>query len=628
MSMHRFQNFLRRASLLALVMLASCGGSDDGGLPPDLPFEEKAAAIELVQTELAASDLDYSSFEAGAAAFAAKLKASGKFKDTGFDVSEDRLVWMRLADGTTIVIPFNRKPSGAAAEKLAWEAARAGVASPAPAVAAAIAVGYPGSPQSALLNTFLSGDYQSGITAMRPLLTSAGYTQVTGGAANTKPLDGSLLEFLNLQDAGVIYVDGHGVSAPPSPEVPNPSGENWLYLGTRSDYTAELAKGYEDDFKAGLLIVGIEPSNGKSMVMMSDEFVKAHVKVAPKALVFLNTCWNGTRDRMAKAFFAGGAGTVLGWDRKVEDEDAYGTGLYFFDRLLGIRSLIPPAHGSAEPAWPTLIAEVFSDMSTAIRPGRIYSFASDRLGAKLKTYSASDTSRQILPSIRVVTVDQANNLLKLHGEFGPDTGSVTGNPGAGGVALQVISWTESQITVASVAGVTRIQVSKGTLLSNIAGVPNADFTFAEESIPSGSQQVLLAHVDIPKSPLARGTLGTTLIVNNVDKLQYVVGFQAASAPIALANTNFSAYLAPGSNIVTSLDNGNYTFPSLYQGFPLVYDNGDRLVVVLGRAFYGGSTGLTLGDAQTSLHNFTSTIRLRITKSLFDPVNTQVTFVAP
>src|SRR5690349_20492432 len=108
MSMHRFQSFLRRASLLALVLLASCGGSDDGGVPPDLPFAEKAAAIELVQTELAASDLDYSSFEAGAAAFAAKLKASGKFKDTGFDVSEDRLVWMRLADGTTIVIPFNR----------------------------------------------------------------------------------------------------------------------------------------------------------------------------------------------------------------------------------------------------------------------------------------------------------------------------------------------------------------------------------------------------------------------------------------------------------------------------------------------------------------------------------------
>lgn len=624
MSNRRFASLRWCAALLTALGIASCGGSDDEqALAPDTPFAEKAAALTWATTALATSGLDFSNFESGAAAFATTLKDSGKFEDVGFDVTEDRLIWMRLADGTTFVIPFNRKPSGSApAEPVTARTERALSVSEKAAVSSA--VGYPSSAQSALLYTFTADNYDSAIGKIRPLLTNAGYDQAHG--ASGVPYIGSLDDFLNLQDVGLLYVDGHGISK--APKTKDPSGQNWLYLSTNTDYTADVAAKYDDDFKNQRLVVGIESHNLSKMVMMSDVFVKAHVKVAPKALIIINTCWNGSSDRMANAFFANGAGTVLGWDKAVEDEDAYGTSLYLFDRLLGQQTLIPAAHASAEPKWPTLVAEVLADMLGTFRPGRSYSFATDRTGANLKSYLATDTSSQIVPSIRVVASDRANNLIRIYGQFGPDVGSVRGDPASSNVALTIRSWTTSEIDVTSVDGLTQIQVQKGTLLSNVAGIPNAEFTIAEESVPAGNAQRLIAHMDVPKSALARGALDTTLIVNNSDKLKYTVGFPPASAAVALADTNFSAYLIPSSNIVTSLDAGTYNFPALHQGFPVIFDNGDRLVIALKWAYYGGTTGLTLADAQNSVRAYTSTVKLRITKSLFSPVNTTVTFAVP
>lgn len=592
-------------SLLVAVLLVGCGGSSGSAESlPTQPFEEQQAGVDFAKDELIRLGVNFDNFDSKVAELVASLTASGHFKEVGIDVTEDRLAWAIFEDGTMMVIPFNRKPSSVP-PALVDEIGRA-------------AVGFPGKTNSALLNTFLADSYSSGIGSIRPLLESAGYSQVLGAIGT--PREGTLNDFLNLQDAGILYVDGHGVTASP----PDGSPDNWLYLGAKTSYTKNLKNLYADDFKKRRLIVGLESANDKTMVMMSDEFVKSNVKVAPKAFIFLNTCWNGTRDRMANAFFANGAGTVVSWNKAVEDSDAYNTSLYLFDRLLGLQTLVPDAHGPTEPGWPTLIEEVLNDMKTTVRPGQTYNFDVDRQGTQLKVYSSTDTARQILPSIRVVSFDQGANLIGIRGEFGPDAGTVVGLPGA--VPLTVRSWTSTQIEVSSKPGITQVRVQKGSLISNLGNVPNGNFTYGEEVIPAGTQQALVAFIDIPKSALARGTLGVTLIVNGVDKWKYVVGFPVASTAIPLANTNFSQYLAPSSNIVTSLDGGTYNFPSM--GYPLVYDNGDRLTVVMFQAGFGPISGLTLADAQTAVRNGTAGRTVRFTKSLFDPVNTMSTFNAP
>lgn len=555
MQNRKFPLFRWGAALLTVLAVAGCGGSDGDSAAPDQLFAEKAAALEYATTQLATSGIDFSNFESMAPAFATALKASGKFEATGFDITEDRLIWMRLPDGTTFVIPFNRRPTGPAAADPASGLTERPFAVTA-AATASTAVGYPSTAQAALFYTFTADNYSTAINRIRPLLTNAGYTQAHG--ASSVPYSGSLDDFMNLQDVGILYVDGHGIAN--APKKPDPDGQKWLYMGTSTEYTADVAAQHDDDFRNQRLVVGIETHNNTKMVMMSDVFVKAHVKVAPKALVFINTCWNGSSDRMANAFIANGAGTVLGWDKRVEDPDAYDSSRYLFDRLLGQQSLFPTAHASAEPTWPTLVAEVLADMAGTFRPGHSYSFATDRYGSNLRSFSAPVTSSQIVPSIRVVASDQANNLIRIYGQFGPDAGTVRGDPASSNVALTIRSWTATEITVTAVSGITQIQVQKDTLHSNIAGIPNADFTFSEDVVPAGNAQRLVAHVDIPKHALARGALETTLIVNNSDKFKYVVGFPPASAPVALADTNFSVYLRPSASIVTSLDAGIYTFP--------------------------------------------------------------------
>lgn len=80
--------------------------------------------------------------------------------------------------------------------------------------------------------------------------------------------------------------------------------------------------------------------------------------------------------------------------------------------------------------------------------------------------------------------------------------------------------------------------------------------------------------------------------------------------------------------MTALDDGVYTFLSLYNGFPLVFDNGDRVSIYLYRALYGGTSGLTLSDAQNTVRNATSHLKLKVKVSLFSPANTTYSFVAP
>gem|GEM_PF-5944143 len=595
--------------------LWGCGGSsgEDLQLPPPLPYAVQEEAAQAVRDELSTSGITVENFADKVDGFVAAMRATGKFSEVGFDNGESRQIWMTLPDGVLFVIPFDRSPAGTPPPDSRFE----NLTGRAPN-------GFPGASKSALLYTFLDPSYLNATGAVRPYLAEPGYTQVTEGAGF---LDGTLDDFEKLQDVGLLYIDGHGVELFPTTPL-NPGRKQWLYLATSTERSADVSEEHQQDFQTKRLIFGFEPKNGKATVLMSHLFVKDYVKVGSKSLVFINTCYNGRSSLMADAFIANGAGTVLGWSRRVEDDDAYGSGLFFFDKLIGLRELIPNAHGPTDPNWPSLISETYAAMQSAKRPGLNYEFDTDKFGAKLRMFTASDSPAMIRPSIRNVTYDSDKALITLYGRFGTSPGVVIGNPDSTGVNLPIKFWSDSEIRVDYVSGVTEVAVDNSSFVSNRATLPLGEFTFAEESIPNGQFQILVSHVDIPKHPLARGAMGVTLIVDGADKFRYVVGFPVASAALPLTHTLTANALAPSSNIVTSLDSGTYNYPSLYQGYPLIYDCGDRLVVVINRVGYGGNTGWTLADAQASLHNYTDRVKLRITKSLFDPVNSSTTFVAP
>ncbi len=605
--------------ILSFVLISfgvwGCGGGSGGDLqlPPSLPYSVQEAAMQTVRDELSTSGITVENFADKVDGFVAAMRATGKFSEVGFEKIEGQLIWMTLSDGVQFVIPFDRNAAGSAPPDSRFENLSGRAAS-----------GFPGASKSALLYTFVDSSYLNATGSVRPFLEEPGYTPVTEGA---QYLDGSLDDFEKLQDVGLLYIDGHGVELFPTTPL-NPGRKLWLYLATSTEPTEELKEARLEDFQTKRLIIGFEPRNGKALVLMSHLYVKDHVKLGSKSLVFINTCYNGKTSLMADALIANGAGTVLGWSRRVEDDDAYASGLFFFDKLIGLRELIPSAHGSTDPSWPNLISETYTAMQTTKRPGLNYEFDTDKFGAKLRMFSASDSPAMIRPSIRTVTYDSDQATITLFGRFGSTPGVVIGNPDSTAVNLPIKLWTDSEIRLDYVSGVTEVVVDNSSFMSNRAMLPTGEFTFAEESIPNGQYQMLISHIDIPKHALARGVIGVTLIVDGADKFKYAVGFPVASAPLPLTTTLSQNYLIPSSYIVTSLDSGTYNFPSLYQGYPLVYDCGDRLVVVIKRASYGGNSGATLADAQNSLHAFTDRVKLRITKSLFSPVNSSTTFLAP
>ncbi len=604
-------------TVLGLLSLAcglwGCGGNsgEDVQLPPPLPYAVQEAAMQAVRDELSSSGISVENFTDKVDAFVAAMRATGKFSEVGFESAESQLVWMTLSDGVQFVIPFDRNAAGSAPPAAGFENLSGRVAS-----------GFPGASKSALLYTFVDSRYLNATGAVRPYLSEPGYTQITEGSGF---LDGSLDDFEKLQDVGLLYIDGHGVELCPTTPL-NPGRKQWLYLATSTEPSAELKETYQVDLQTKRLIIGFEPKNGNTMILMSHMYVRDHVKVGNKSLVFINTCYNGRSNLMADAFIANGAGTVLGWSRRVQDDDAYGSGLFFFDRLIGLRQLIPNAHSPTSQSWPSLISETVSAMQVTKRPGLNYEFDTDKFGAKLRVFSASNSPAMIRPSIHTLAYNSEQATITLFGRFGPNPGVVLGNPETTGVNMPIKFWSDSEIRVDYVSGVTEVLVENSSFKSNRATVQTGEFTVGEEVIPAGTQQALVSFIDIPKSALARGVLSVTLIVNGVDKWNYVIGFPVASQAIPLANTNFSRYLAPSANIVTSLDGGIYNFPSM--GYPLVYDNGDRLTVVMFRSGFGSISGWTLADAQNAVRVGTAGRRVRFTKSLFEPLNTSSTFVAP
>lgn len=187
-----------------------------------------------------------------------------------------------------------------------------------------------------------------------------------------------------------------------------------------------------------------------------------------------------------------------------------------------------------------------------------------------------------------------------------------------------------EVTVTLVDAGENIETVLGTASTSVTVAPEPENGNLVESVVAGPAGLsfLIAHADFPKHPQARGTVGVTLVVDDVDKFRYVVGFGPATTALPLYSPTSTA-LAPSSNIVTSLDGGTYEFPDpLYFGFPLVYDNGDRISIHLDRAGFGGNTGWTFADAQTSVRNFTRNLKLRVTVSLFAPADTSYSFEVP
>ncbi|MFM9872652.1 MAG: hypothetical protein ACKVQS_04195 [Fimbriimonadaceae bacterium] len=613
---------LRRAWILFLVVLVvggicGCGGSSGGGntLLPAVPFSEREVAIQSLTDAMTASGIDFDNFPNKVADLVAQVRAEGKFSDIGYESVDDQFIWAEFSDGVTVVVPYNRKSSLVVPPQPISEP-----------LSSRVATGFPSKANAAILFTFVSSGYSNATSLIGPPIANGGYTIVKG--ANNLPLEGTLDDFEHLDQVGMLYLDGHGVAYQPKPKL-NPNNETWLYFGSKTLHTDETETKYMADLQSKRLLIGIEPDNHVKALYMSDNYVRDHVKLAPNAFVYLNCCWNGTSDRMANALFAGGAGTVLGWSKTVQDPDAYGSAMFLFDELLGIKTLAPTAHtSSSELDWPATLAEAYLLMQNTTRPGKAYNFDSDVYGAKLRKYDAPQSPRSVVPVLKSIVVDEPGGKIKLYGDFGATPGIVVGNPNGVGSNLTITTWSQSLIELPYVSGLAEIRVNSGALRSNVFAVPTAEFTFSEEAYPAGTSTILAAHIDTAKNAAAAGSLTVVLIVDGVDKFEYTIGFGKATTAIPFANTNLASYIYPSASIVTALDGGIYNFPSLYYGYPVVYDNGDRMSIHLYKTSYGGNSGWTFADAQNSLRSFTSHVKVRVTKRFNLPVSSSTTFVAP
>lgn len=435
-----------------LFALAGCGGGGGGTSEPplpNLPYVQREAAIDLVTSKMAELGISAENVETVGPTLVAYMQTIPEFMEVQLELDPDQLISARFTSGELFLIPLNRTPSLAPDSKKATS------------LPTREANGFPGSPKIAAMFTFVADGYTDATAQVKEEFGDSGYS-VPNNPDTGQAFRGQIPDFDHLSDIGILYIDGHGTYS---------FSYKSIFLGTSSLMSQELDTQYRAELKSNEIAIAVEPNNLQEMYMISSKYVAKHVQLAPNSFVFLNVCSNMWNATMAQAFFQAGAAQVIGWNEVVDDQDAYESGLFVVDHLLGINELIPQTGGHVATS-PSTLARTVQYMQATTRAGQNYTFAQSRRGNKnadIAFHVQPNQPQVVVPSIVGTSVNFAQTQLTLNGYFGSIPGKVFGYGGFN-QELEVLSWTPNQVVVEYQTGVTSVQARYGPLLGNIASV--------------------------------------------------------------------------------------------------------------------------------------------------------------
>lgn len=457
------------------LFIVNCGGSGPNvGSSGDETADTRTQTNQLLNAKLATLTLTPENAATEIPIIDSFMKGLGTFKSVVAE-PDNGIVSGTYPSGQTIIVLLNRN-------------AAATMQSATNQVQAVPPNGFPPNGRAVPMFTFVTNQYLNTTPSIKSALLSSGYKIPVD--SKHQPFAGTLEQFQELANVGLLMVDGHGAYS-----------ENALesYLVTSTFYDEEFRAAHAAEFKEKLLIEIVEPKTYDHLVAMSSKYVKQHVLVAKGAVVFLNVCSTFRTDQMADAFIANGASTVLGWTNTVEDEDAYQTGLFAFDHLLGTNTLFPVPILQAATK-PLTIPETLAYCQYAVRDGLTYNFGQSRrtleFHADLKIKYASETIQSIVPTILNPRPNSDGSQFLVAGYFGSVPGEIIGNPGAGDVSMEILEWTPTMVRVKSVNNVTSLQARFQGLLGNIKSVAPPFFTLEGNLGPNSDLFDVFERVDV------------------------------------------------------------------------------------------------------------------------------------
>lgn len=383
------------------------------------------AAVQARAQELRKQGLTRLPLVQAVAAYMATLPA---YTATGVD-TEYTTAWGTFPDGTSHIFVANRdlEPASAFARR--------------PEIQPRDGAEIPQRNRAMLLHSFgRNAASQDPISEMRDYLVGKGWS--VDGLADG---DASVETLKRLADRGFFYMNSHSSRLPA--DDPNEPENKIFSVTTSTVVSLALERAYRAEILAKQL-VWFMAENGdqvrtadggvfRAMDMryaFTYRFVDRYMSFPKGSVVFVNGCYTGRNEAFVSAFIRKGAGLYMGWTQSITQAAADRAPPYFVDRMLGANK---HADKESPPQRAFDSSRVLDDMA---RKGLDYDPA---YKATLIRFLNPSLERPPIfaPSIRMAEIDEIDELLTLHGEFGSDKGSVS----VGGASLGVVSWAPDEI---------------------------------------------------------------------------------------------------------------------------------------------------------------------------------------
>ncbi len=379
------------------------------------------------------------------------LKTLPAFYDEGI---RGQNVWARYKDGLPVLFVNNRSAPP-----------------PVPQPLSGLPPGMPAGDKALVLN--VAGLAGGSDVTINKWLNNAGYASSTA-TASLSLLRGSI------KNVDVLYYATHG-------GLPTDKAGNKVYvLGTTDHFTKAQFQAHDTgnpidwkEYEQGLLVQMQFPKSPKNIGnwTVTRKFVKKYWSFNQNSLVDIDACRSMYGDPAVATFTQTlgdvGADAVLGWTDDVEEHEAPESALFLFSRLLGesgvkplrsppprpwdlASSLYDMGHTSNPTPWHTDMPHNY-DESRSI--GKDDSGKHIEIDAYFIQEQFGSTTPLLRPSIKNLEVDEYQQQLTLHGEFGSQKGIVT----VGGQTLSIVSWAQDKIVASLPATISagEVQVSTG-----------------------------------------------------------------------------------------------------------------------------------------------------------------------
>lgn len=289
-----------------------------------------------------------------------------------------------------------------------------------------------------------------------PILTQRGY--------DTIQLAGAISDFVQIQNAGVLYINTLGSYS----RDRNEEERTWFMTATQNSVSNYQL--YKEDIEAGTICPVtyiVDPTAEQRIYeegfMVSDQFLKdSGISFSSKA-IWINEVMFGAQESMIQtAYSFEGLESYWSWSGEFYSTEATETTQFVFARFLG--TPVEPE----DDLPPYTVGEIQSDIGTTNRASGPRKMNESDLGifSKFSGYTSNDNSDSeltMIPSIRSAVLDKAENKMEIEGFFGSESGAVT----IDGSTLNVLSWTPKTVIVEAPSA------TKGVIVLRSLGGPSA-----------------------------------------------------------------------------------------------------------------------------------------------------------